>query len=126
MNGFRHLQEPGELASPQGSGARSLGGYRATNYWQEQHWRLDLPRMLMQGYYRTFYGSFKGEIVLSKNGDHQYFVFDPPHELQRHTHWPCFVYRGNGKYWVHFSVRAENVDAGIITIEKILREAKEL
>jgi hypothetical protein len=33
--------------------------------------------------------------------------------------------RGGGLYWVHFAVKAKNVDAGILTIETILREAIE-
>ena len=81
---------------------------------------------LMVGYYRTYHGSYRGEIRLRhREIDHEFYVFNPPEQLWQHPHGECFVPRGNGKYWVHFNVKPKNVDAGIITIEKILSESLE-
>ena len=102
---------------------RRIRSYRGAKYWQEQGWRLN--GYVMAGYYRTFYRSFRGRIELFDSGDHQYFVHDPPRQLRQHPHWSCFVSRGNGLYWVHFSLKPRNVDTGIITIEKILCQALE-
>lgn len=115
---------PSEAARPaRRQPVRCVRSYRGTKYWQEQGWRLN--GHLMEGYYRTLYRSFKGRIELFDSGDHLYFIHDPPSQLRQHSHWACFVQRGNGWYWVHFSIKAKNVDTGIITIEKILCQALE-
>jgi hypothetical protein len=93
-------------------------------YWQDQGWSL--RRRKMEGYFRTHYGSFRGVIELSRIGKHRYYMFNPPTEMQRHSHWGCFLYRPNGAYWVHFNREPKNVDAGILAIEQIIRESMEL
>ena len=103
--------------------ARITGSYRSCNYWEEQGWRLD--GYLLVGYYHTYYGAYKGRIELFDSGDHQYYVSDPPPQLRQHPHWQCFMSRGSGSYWVHFAIKPKNVDAGILIIETILREAIE-
>ena len=109
----------GPLAGP----PKVTGSYRSCNYWEEQGWRMN--GYLLLGYYRTFYGAYKGRIELFDSGDHQYHVHNPPPQLRHHPHWPCFISRGGGLFWVHFSLKPKNVDAGILTIETILREAIE-
>jgi hypothetical protein len=113
------------LGEPSGSpgNCRRTGSYKATNYWEEQRWQLN--GMNLNGYYRTYYGSYKGTIDLFESGDHQFYIHNPPQQLRRHSHWPCFMFRGNGLYWVHFRIKPKNVDAGIITIERIIRESME-
>ncbi len=94
-------------------------------YWQEQRWRLDGD--VLSGYYRTYRGSYEGAIKLFQSGLHKYFIINPPRELAKHPHAPCFIYQGqDGLYWVHFNLRPKNVDAGIIVIETILRESLEM
>jgi hypothetical protein len=51
-------------------------------------WRI--KRNKYQGYYRTPYGAWRGEI--SRRGDKfNVIIFNPPTEqIQRHSRWPCF------------------------------------
>ena len=112
------------LFSPLLSTARVVDCYRASNYWEEQGWKLEGYRL--RGYYRTYRGSFRGMIKLFDSGEHQFFIYSPPNQIRYHSHWVCFMYRGTGWYWVHFAVEPANVDAGILSVEKIIREAMEL
>lgn len=103
---------------------RRLRCFSDQKYWQEQRWQICGDEM--HGYYRTFRGSYQGAIKLFQSGDHRYFIVNPPQQLRQHPHWPCFVYQGRDDlYWVHFNLKPRNVDAGIITIETILRESLE-
>lgn len=106
------------------SHARCLRVRQEAKYWQEQNWRLQGDALY--GYYRTFRGAYEGAIKLFQSGKHQYFIINPPRQIAKHSHAQCFVYQGhNGLYWIHFSLEPKNVDAGIMTIEAILREALE-
>jgi hypothetical protein len=102
---------------------RLCGTSRECKYWQRQGWQLNDYNL--DGWFRTPYGAFGGTIELSDSGDHKYYIIDPPRQLQGHNHAACFRYRGNNKYWVHFSVKPSNVDEGIQTVETVLREAIE-
>lgn len=92
-------------------------------YWQEQRWRFTGTQL--KGYYRTHYQSFKGVIDLFDSGRHRYHVHRPPPQLRQHPHWICFRLKGNGLYWVHFATIPQDVDAGIVAIERILHESLE-
>ena len=106
------------------SPARCLRVLADQKYWQEQRWQLH--DYVLSGYYRTYRGSYEGAIKLFQSGDHMYFIINPPPQLAKHPHGPCFVYQGHdGLYWVHFNLKPKNVDAGIIVIETILRESLE-
>lgn len=113
---------PSGLASPP---VRVVTSYKAVNYWEEQGWKLTRANDQLNGYFRTMHESFIGRVDLDETGDHRYFVKDPPPGLARHPHGPCFMHHGNGWYWVHFNVKPRNVDAGLVAIEIILREAIE-
>ena len=115
--------EPYGLAS---SSPRTLQRYKAEKYWEENGWRLNLNIGRLNGHYRTLYQSFKGKVELDDTGDHRYFIADPPPGLKNHPHGACFMYQGDGWYWVHFNVKPRNVDAGLVSIETILREAMEM
>lgn len=99
------------------------GSVHTVNYWQESGWVR--RGNCLNGYYRTFYGSFKGIVELKHSGNHRFFIIAPPSELKKHPHWPCFLWRGNGKYVLHFDKLPKNVDEGIIAMEKLIQEAKE-
>jgi len=95
-----------------------------TPLWQERKWSKS--GSLYLGYYRTPYGAYKGEIVEQYQGYGRYYIFNPPSCLSRHSHYACFIPKGGNKYEVHFSEKANNVDEGIMAIEKILAEAHRL
>ena len=116
-------QSRGGPPGPPSRPARRLGSYRDVNYWVEQGWKLMGNKL--GGYYRTLYKAFPGHIDLFDSGKHRYFIQNPPPQLQQHRHWPCFVHKGAGLYWVHFHIEPRNVDTGIVTIEKILGESLE-
>jgi hypothetical protein len=113
----------GPSGPPSKGGVRVLGTSQNIKYWEEQGWKL--KGYTLEGWYRNMRAAFRGHIKLYDSGDHQYFVVDPPPQLQKHSHGACFRYQGNGTYWVHFNKKPSNVDEGIQTIEVILREAIE-
>jgi hypothetical protein len=97
---------------------------RARTLWQERGWRKDGQRLV--GYYRTRFGACRGEIVERYLGRADFYIFNPPEGLQRHSHAPCFHSQGRGKYQVHFSKEARTPDEGIMAIEQILTQAYRL
>ena len=119
----REEAEPYGLAS---GPPRTLQRYKADKYWEENGWILDSDDRELHGYYRTMRQSFRGRVDLDGTGDHRYFITDPPSGLKHHPHGACFMYQGDGWHWVHFNVKPLNVDAGIVSIETILREAIEM
>jgi hypothetical protein len=94
------------------------------NYAEEQGWQqknggwFGSPRL--EGYYRTKFGSFKGEI---KPESLSFFIIHPPDELRHHSHWSCFSLRPGGKYSIHFAHRPRDIDSGILQVERILHES---
>lgn len=105
------------LTSPVSNGVRSV------NYWQDSGWVRHGD--VMKGYYRTFRGSFKGEIHIVRSGHHRYFIMEPPPQLKKHEHSMCFLWRGRGRYLVHWQSQPASVDAGILRLEQILQESRE-
>jgi hypothetical protein len=94
------------------------------NYAKEQGWKDKsggwFGSSQLEGYYRTKFGSFKGQI---KPDSLAFYIFKPPKELKNHSHWACFSHRGGGKYSIHFSVRPNDIDSGILMVERILHES---
>ena len=95
-------------------------------YYEEQGWKQSKGTWFsgdpkFTGYYRTPYGSFKGEILTGSSPS--FFIIKPPKELKSHSHWICFSYRGSGRYSIHFAVRPRDVDSGIMRIERMIHEA---
>lgn len=91
---------------------------KALPYWQEQGWTRNGSGY--QGQYRTPYGRWKGMIVEEYSNSFSFYIFDPPQVIRTHSHWPCFMPRGYGKYFVHFSREPKDISTGIIYIEKIV------
>ena len=92
-------------------------------YWQERGWNRKGNRYT--GSYQTRYGAFWGEIVHHSGNDIEFFLYQPSVEIQRHSHWVCFVHRGNDWYLVHMGRTPKDVSSGIITIERLITEAFE-
>src|SRR5438105_4328174 len=91
------------------------------SYWQQQGWRQNGNQFL--GNYQTSYGAFHGSIEQRGGSHFRFFIFNPPPELQRHSHWSCFIDRGSNWYEVHMGRKPADVSSGIMTIERLLKEA---
>lgn len=97
---------------------------KATPYWMEQGWRQD--SLGYRGRYKTEHGSWEGYIHVEFGNEYKFYIYNPPEQLRNHSHWRCFRKQDSyGKYWVHFSDNPENIDSGILSIEKILAESFE-
>jgi len=93
-------------------------------YWQERGWQRNSG--IYRGYYRTYYGSFKGEIRHLYNHTFDFYIFNPPKELEKHKHWVCFRYQGKNKYLLHFAKKPQDVSSGIMAMERLIKEAFEI
>jgi len=76
----------------------------------------------LRGYYRTRYGSFKGKITI-QGFTSKFYIYDPPSELRSYSHWSCFNIQPDGSYFVHFTTPPQDIDSGIMMIERIIVEA---
>jgi hypothetical protein len=94
-------------------------------YWQQRGWKKTHGRY--SGYFRTKYGSFLGKATMSPSGRIEMFIKDPPECLSNHSHWPCFMLRERGWYFIHNN-RAGHFDlsSGLLDVENILTEAYQL
>jgi len=92
-----------------------------TPYWKEQGWKKATDGY--RGYYRTKYGSWYGVVVNPYSNHFEFYIYNPPPQLQRHPHWQCFVHQGNRWYIIHFSVPPKDISSGIIQIERIIHES---
>ena len=92
-------------------------------YWQERGWRQE--GKIYCGTYKTAYGSFLGKIEHVYSGYFRLYIFDPPLQLQNHSHWVCFQKKGDNSYRIHMSRMPADVGSGILVVERILTEAFE-
>ncbi len=87
-------------------------------YHLEKGWQKE--RKIYQGYYRCRLGAFRGEIEERFDG-HRYYIFNPPQKLLTDPkHAPCFTNVGGSRYHIHFGVNSNDLDGGIIAVERIL------
>jgi hypothetical protein len=96
-------------------------------YLSQRGWRRAflLSGSEWQGYYRTRFGSFKGRVAASNPP--RFYIFKPPENLKRHSHWSCFTDQGgNGWYSVHFRRMPTDLDSGVMEIERIIGESMKL
>lgn len=104
--------------------APSLRIHRQQNpYWQTQGWSFD--GQSYSGAYQTPYGAFTGYVVQRSRNEYDFYIFQPPEALRRHSHWSCFQQRDNGWYSVHMSRRPVDASSGIMSIERLLIDALE-
>lgn len=73
-----------------------------------------------QGYYRCRLGAFRGQIDERPSGDYKFYIFDPPEAVLTGSHKDCFTNVGVGRYHIHFGVNSENLDSGIMALERLL------
>jgi hypothetical protein len=90
-------------------------------YWRQQGWTRSGNRYT--GSYQTPNGAFGGLADRHSPSYYRFYIFDPPEELARHSHWVCFVPRGGSTYEVHLARQPADVSSGILTIERLLVEA---
>jgi hypothetical protein len=77
---------------------------------------------IYQGYFRTRYGAWRGEI--ERHGDKfKVFIYSPPREqLSKHSRWQCFHQEGRDKWRIHLAVNPKDGDVGAIVffVEKLV------
>jgi hypothetical protein len=99
----------------------------AKPYIVEQGWKLTTGATYPEwrGYYRTRFGSFKARIEMAYHP--KFYVHNPPEGLTtRHSHKACFnpsPSLGDKWYSVHWYIQPQDIDSGVMEIERILREA---
>jgi hypothetical protein len=96
---------------------------RQIPYWQERGWTPE--GTAYAGNYQTPYAAFQGWIEQESSGRSHFYIYSPSAEIRRHSHWTCFQHHGNDWYLVHMSREPRDVSSGIMTIEKLIREAYE-
>jgi len=94
---------------------------REIPYWAERGWTR--TGNTYTGTYHTPYASFHGRIEEGWSGSLDFFLYHPSREIERCSHWSCFVPRGDGWYLVHMARRPKDASSGIITIERLITEA---
>ena len=77
------------------------------------------------GAYQTPFGAYTGWIQQRGIGHLEFFIYDPPQTLRRHSHWNCFIDRGENWYLVHMSRKPADMSSGIMTIERLITESFE-
>jgi hypothetical protein len=94
--------------------------------WQRLHAlrRGTIIRRSPKTYYRTRWVSVKGRVAASNPPC--FYICNPPENLKRHSHWPCFSGQGNGWYSVHFRRMPKDLDSGVMEIERIICESMKL
>jgi hypothetical protein len=95
---------------------------RQIPYWQESGWTRQGDNTYT-GNYQTRYAAFQGWIERDLLGHYNFYLYGPSRLIHSHSHWSCFVPRGNDWYIVHMARQPKDVSSGIITIERLITEA---
>ena len=103
-----------------GQSAPTVVQRRQIPYWQERGWTRQ--GRIYTGNYQTPYGAFQGWIEEERSGLY-FYLYSPSQQIRSHSHWACFVPRGDDWYLVHMARRPKDVSSGIITIERLITEA---
>lgn len=93
----------------------------ALPYHVERGWRKNAS--VHQGYFRCRLGAFKGEVEKRCNGDYKFYIFNPPDEVLTGSHKACFTPHGNGRFHIHFGTNSNNLDSGIMAVERLLSQS---
>jgi hypothetical protein len=94
---------------------------RTIPYWQERGWVRDGSDY--RGNYQTKFAVFCGFVVEGRSGYLEFYLYAPSEQIRRHSHWTCFVDRGDDWYFVHMGRQPRDLSSGIITIERLISEA---
>ena len=92
-------------------------------YWQKNGWVKE--KNDYKGFFITKYGKWRGLIREAFTGEYLVYIFNPPPALEASTHWECFLYKGKGAYWVHFSRKPKDVSSAIMAVENVISESFE-
>ncbi len=90
-------------------------------YHLEKGWKKE--RKIYLGYYRCRLGAFRGQIEERFSGDYKFYIFDPPQQALNGSHKACFTIAGIGRYHIHFGVNSEDLDSGIMAVERLLYQS---
>lgn len=78
-----------------------------------------------QGYYRTRFGAWRGEII--RRGDKfRVYIFDPPRkQLRKHSRSVCFHNRRRGRWEINLAInpKGQDVDSIIFYVENLICES---
>jgi len=96
---------------------------RQLPYWQEHGWAQQ--GNIYTGSYQTPYAAFQGWIEQERSGRINFYIYNPSNNIRSHSHWTCFQHRGNDWYLVHMGREPRDVSSGIMTIERLIKEAYE-
>ena len=96
---------------------------RQIPYWQERGWTRQGDTYT--GNYQTPFGAFQGWIQTEHSGRASFFLHRPSDEIRNCSHWTCFQKRDQDWYLIHMAREPKDVSSGIMTIERLVREAYE-
>lgn len=100
--------------------------------WDERGWtnRTDGGREIYEGFFQVANQKrgetrrFRGRIEIGGWGKKiSVFIHNPPPEIKRHRHGPCFQLMRDGWFSLHWSRPARNADDAILYMERILDES---
>jgi len=109
------------LRAIRGQGPSIVVQRRENAYWQDRGWTRETN--IYSGNYQTPYGAFQGWIEQEHSGHINFYLYSPSPEIRTHSHWTCFQHGGNDWYLVHMAREPRDVSSGIMTIERLIREA---
>jgi len=95
---------------------------RQIPYWQERGWTRN--GNTYSGSYQAPYAAFWGQITEHRGGHIDFMLYNPANEI-RSCSWACFQDRGNEWYLIHMAKHPKDVSSGIMTIERLIKEAYE-
>lgn len=93
----------------------------ASPYYLEDGWQDKGDHL--EGYYRCQFGAWLGWIEKRQGGEYGFFIQQPPEKIFSGPHRACFTQRDINWWHVHFKVNSQNIDSGIMAIERILYES---
>jgi hypothetical protein len=96
---------------------------RPVPYWQDHGWTFD--GNAYAGNYQTPYAAFQGWIEQERSGRLNFYLYSPSPQIRNHSHWTCFQHRGDDWYLIHMSRQPRDASSGIITVERLIKEAYE-
>lgn len=90
-------------------------------YHKEREWKKTAG--IHRGYFRCRLGAFKGEVEQRCSGDYKFYILNPPSEILTGSHKACFTPNGNGRFHIHFGINSNNLDSGIMAVERLLSQS---
>ena len=106
-----------------GRGPATVVQRRQIPYWQERGWTQQ--GNTYSGNYQTPYGAFQGWIEQDRSGRINFYLNNPSDAIRGHSHWTCFQHRSNDWFLIHMGREPKDVSSGIMTIERLIKEAYE-